>query len=94
MINVLIADDNKGLDISIFNMIKCQNLENIDKNKRQVEIINGEIINLKNTIAYLESKITNVDMYINKITDIYYEFKENLSSEIFPLCTYKSYNLS
>ena len=30
MINVLIADDNKGLDISIFNMIKCQNLENID----------------------------------------------------------------
>ena len=30
MINVLIADDNKRLYISIFNMIKCQNLENID----------------------------------------------------------------
>lgn len=70
----------KNIDEEI--LILKQNLENIDKNKRQVEIINGEIINLKNTIAYLESKITNVDMYINKITDIYYEFKENLSSEI------------
>ena len=70
----------KNIDEEILSL--KQNLENIDKNKRQVEIINGEIINLKNTIAYLESKITNVDMYINKITDIYYEFKENLSSEI------------
>lgn len=30
MINVLIADDNKDLDISIFNIIKSQNLKNIN----------------------------------------------------------------
>lgn len=78
-----------------FNILKIE-LKNIDEeicflreelknsidHRKQVEIINDEIISLKNTISYLESKITNIDGYIEKITDIYYEFKDTLSSEI------------
>lgn len=59
-----------------------ENLKSTDNNKYQVEAIKDEISNLEETISYLESKITNIDMYISKITDIYYEFKENLSPEI------------
>lgn len=70
----------KNIDEEISNL--NNSLKKVDNNKYNVEVIKDEIINLKNTISYLESKITNVDMYINKISDIYYEFKENLSSEI------------
>mgnify|MGYP003369111943 CR=1 FL=1 len=57
-------------------------LKNYDNNKYQVNLINDEINSLKGTISYLESKIINIDMYINKVTDIYYELKETFSSEI------------
>lgn len=57
-------------------------LKNSDNNKYQVNLINDEINSLKGTISYLESKIINIDMYINKVTDIYYELKETFSSEI------------
>lgn len=70
----------KDIDEEIHGLEK--NIEGISKNKRTAKNIKDEIINLKNTITYLESKITNIDMYINKITDIYYEFKDNLSPEI------------
>lgn len=57
-------------------------LKNSIDHKKQIEIINDEILNLRNTISYLESKITNIDVYIEKITDIYYDFKGTLSPEI------------
>lgn len=59
-----------------------KSIESTNKNGIKVKSIKDEIIDLKNTIAYLETKITNVDMSINKITDIYYEFKDSLSPEI------------
>lgn len=62
--------------------VLTNNLKNKNANKNQVNVINDEILTLKSTILYLENKITNIDVYINKITDIYYEFKDNLSSEI------------
>lgn len=70
----------KNIDEEIINLNK--GLENVENNKYKVEIIKDEIINLKNTISYLESRISNVDIYLNKISDIYYEFKESLSPEI------------
>lgn len=57
-------------------------LKSAEINKNRVSNINDEILNLKNTILYLENKIANIDMYRNKITDIYYEFMDTLSSEI------------
>lgn len=70
----------KNIDDEIVSL--KENLKSVDNNKYQVEVIKDEIENLQGTISYLESKITNIDMYINKITDIYYEFKEHLSPEI------------
>ncbi len=70
----------KKIDEEIVNL--NQNLKNTHRSERKIENIRAEISNVKNTISYLETKITNVDMYINKVTDIYYEFKENLSPEI------------
>ncbi len=58
------------------------NLKSKSLNKTRASSINDEMMNLQNTILYLENKITNIDSYINKITDIYYEFKDTLSPEI------------
>ncbi|EIA26283.1 hypothetical protein SFB5_279G0 [Candidatus Arthromitus sp. SFB-5] len=57
-------------------------LKGAETNKNRVSNINDEILNLKNTILYLENKIANIDIYRNKITDIYYEFMDTLSSQI------------
>lgn len=68
-----IDDDIKYLEDS---------LKSAESNKNKVSSINDEILNLKNTILYLENKIANIDTYRNRITDIYYEFMDTLSSEI------------
>ena len=70
----------KSIDEKI---IEVENvLEEAENNKKRVSSLNNEVINLRNTISYLESKIINIDVYRDRITDIYYELKENLSSEI------------
>ncbi|BAK81646.1 ATP-binding protein [Candidatus Arthromitus sp. SFB-rat-Yit] len=68
-----IDDDIKYLEDS---------LKSAESNKNRVSSINDEILNLRNTILYLENKIANIDTYRNRITDIYYEFIDTLSSEI------------
>lgn len=76
----LLKAELKNIDEEIFSI--KEELKNFDNNKYQVNLINDEIASLKNTISYLESKIINIDLYINKVTDIYYELKETFSSEI------------